>query len=71
MAFTEATVQAAIDSAVDGAGCKITNFIVGATTTDIYVQNMGTASRKSGWTQVTNTRTASQAETDIKAALSA
>lgn len=70
MAFTESTLQAQLDS--DGSCCRITQFNVGGTTTDVYVQNENiNSSRKSGWTQVTNTRTAAQAAGDIRTSLTA
>ena len=69
MAFTEAQLQAQLDA--DGLACRITAFSVGATTTDVYVQNANSTSRKSGMTQISNTQTASQAAADIRTKLSA
>lgn len=66
MAFTESSLLA--DLATDGPTI-ITQFIVGATTTDVYVENYNATSRKSGWTQIANTRTAAQAHADIETSL--
>ena len=66
MAFTQATLQAQLTA--DGAGCLITQFIAaGDSNTDVYVQNENaSSSRKAGWTQIVNTRTATQAAGDIR-----
>jgi len=69
MAFTESTLQAQLSA--EGLNAKITSFIVGASYTDVFVQNINSTSRKSGWSQVANTETASSAATAIKAKLSA
>lgn len=69
MAFTESTVQAQLDA--EGLNAKIVRFEVGASTTDIYCENINSVSRKTGWSQVANTLTAAQAATAIKASLSA
>ena len=69
MAFTEAQLQAQLDT--DGLNCKITAFSVGATTTDVYVQNANiTTAKKSGMTQCLNTLTAAQAAAAIRTNLS-
>lgn len=68
MAFTEAQLLAQL--ATDG-NAIITQFQVGATTTDVYVENYNETSRKAGWTQILNTRTAAQAHTDIETSLKA
>ena len=69
MAFTQAQLQAQLDA--DGALCTITRFdAAGALSTDVYVQNENiNSSRKAGWTQVLNTRTAAQAAGDIRSNL--
>lgn len=65
MAFTESTLQAQLDA--DGSCCRITQFNVGASYTDVYVQNENiNSSRKAGWTQIANSRTAAQAAGDIR-----
>jgi len=70
MAFTQASVQA--EMVADGLGCIINFYQVGATVTDIGVQNLNTtSSRKTGMTQVLNSRSAAQAYSDIKANLTA
>jgi len=67
MAFTEAQLQAQIDST--GLCARITQFNMGATTTDVYVQNVNNTSDKSGWTQILNTQTAAQAAANIATSL--
>lgn len=67
MAFTESSLQAQLDA--DGAGCKITMYNAGDAYTDVYVQNVNSTSRKSGVTQIDNSRTAAQAASDIRANL--
>lgn len=72
MAFTEAQLQAQLDT--EGLNCKITQFNAtdSASYTDVFVQNANTnTSRKSGWTQVAQSNTAAQAATAIKSNLSA
>jgi len=66
MAFTQISLQAQLTA--DGAGCLITQFIAaGDSNTDVYVQNENaSSSRKAGWTQIVNTRTATQAAGDIR-----
>lgn len=66
MAFTEAQLLA--DIAADSATqrCKIIGFIVGATHTDVYLQNDDDTKNKTGpWVQIPNTYTAAQAHTAI------
>lgn len=62
MAFTEAGIQEALDG--EGAGVRITSYIVGASATDVYVQNYNQTARKSGWTQIPNS-TASDAAAEL------
>ena len=68
MAFTEA--QLLTDLATDGPTI-ITQFNKGSTVTDVYVENYNQTSRKAGWTQILNTRTAEQAHSDIETSLNA
>jgi hypothetical protein len=72
MAFTEATLQTAIDTAVSGSGCKIIKYdgFSSATLTDITVQNMNTSARKTGTVQVAQTNNATQAAAAVLAGLS-
>lgn len=70
MAFTEAQLQAQLDT--EGLVCKITHFDAtsSASYTDVYVQNLNSSSStKSGWTQVAQSNTAAQAATAIKSNL--
>lgn len=69
MAFTQAQLQAQLDS--EGNNCEITRFdAAGASATDVYVTNFNTnSSRKSGWTQIAQTQTAAQAYAAIKTQL--
>lgn len=72
MAFTESTLQTQLDA--DGSRCQITQFQYDSVSgyTDVYVQNENiNSSRKSGWTQIANTRTAAQAAGDIRTSLTA
>lgn len=71
MAFTESTLQTALDTAVSGAGCRIVKFdnFSSATQTDITVQNLNTSSRKTGTNQIAQTNTATQAAAAILAAM--
>jgi len=68
MAFTEAALQTQLDST--GLCARITAFNMGATTTDVYVQNANSTAEKSGWTQILNTQTAAQAAANIQTKLS-
>ena len=70
MAFTEAQLQAQLTT--DGLNSRITQFLNAGTSTDVFVQNMNTAtSRKAGWTQIPQTNTASQAAALIRTNLTA
>lgn len=72
MAFTEAQLKTDMSDGGSDDNFRIIGFIVGATTTDIYVQNNNTDSRmKSGpWVQVLNSLTAAQAHAAVDAAMS-
>lgn len=72
MAFTEATLQAAVDTAVSGAGCKIIKFdnFSNAAQTDVTVQNMNTSADKTGTVQVAQSNNATQAAAAVLAGLS-
>jgi len=72
LAFTEAQLQTALDSAVSGLGCVITKFDAtsSASFTDVGVQNMNTSARKAGIVQVATSNNATQAAAAILAALS-
>lgn len=69
MAFTEAQLQAQLDSA--GNACKITRFEAteSASYTDVYVQNMNASAKKSGRVQLAQSLTAAQAAAAILTAL--
>ena len=70
MAFTQAQLQAQIDS--EGLNCKITQFAntASASYTDVYVQNLNKSSSvKTGWVQIAQSNTAAQAATALKAGL--
>ncbi len=69
MAFTQSQLQAQLDT--EGLNCIITRFdAAGASATDVYVQNLNLSSAKqAGWTQVSQTNSAAQAATLIKANL--
>jgi hypothetical protein len=71
MAFTEAQLQTAIDTAVSGSGCEIIRFDAtsSASFTDVTVQNMNTSARKTGTVQVAQSNNATQAAAAILAAL--
>jgi cell division protein FtsN len=70
MAFTEAQLQAQLAS--DGLNSRITQFLNAGTSTDVFVQNMNTAtSKKSGWTQVAQSNTAAQAAALIRTNMTA
>lgn len=70
MAFTEAQLLAQIQ--VGAPQAVITQFIVGASYTDVYVENHNDTALKTGrWVQVANTQTAAQAHTDIQNAMGA
>lgn len=72
MAFTEAQLQAQIDSDAGGLCAKIIRFdAAGASATDVTAQNQNNVSRKTGTVQILQSRTAAQALTDLKAGLSA
>lgn len=72
MAFTEAQLQTALDSAVSGAGCIITKFDAtsSASFTDVGVQNLNTSAKKTGIVQVATSNNATQAAAAVLAALS-
>jgi hypothetical protein len=65
MAFTESQLQAQLSA--DGLNSRITQFLNAGTNTDVFVQNMNTAtSKKSGWTQIPQSNTAAQAAALIR-----
>jgi len=72
MAFTESSLQAALDTAVSGLGCKINRYddYTTAATTTITVQNLNTSTDKTGTCQVAQTNNATQAAAAVLAALS-
>jgi hypothetical protein len=71
MAFTEATLQAALNDSGADPAAEIVRFIPGPTVTDVYVQNnFDTRNKTGGWVQVGSTLTAAQAHTAIDAAMS-
>lgn len=69
MAFTEAQLQAQLDS--EGLCCRITRFDAtsSASYTDVAVQNLNSTADKFGYVQIAQSNTAAQAATAIKAAL--
>ena len=71
MSFTQASLQTALDTAVSGNNCIITQYMAtsSANYTDVCVQNLNTSSKKSGWVQVAAGDTATQAAADILTAL--
>lgn len=70
MAFTEAQLVAQIDSTGTGRVVTIQTFNPGATNTSIYaVGVLAPYAGRSRWVDVTNTRTAAQAWSDIQTAL--
>lgn len=72
MAFTEAQLQAQIDSDAGGLCARIIRFdAAGASATDVTVQNQNNVSRKTGTVQIAQSNTAAQALTALKAGLSA
>ena len=72
MAFTEAQLQTALDTAVSGAGCKIIRFDAtsSASFTDVGVQNLNTSAEKTGYVQIAQSNNATQAAAAVLAALS-
>ena len=72
MAFTQAQLQTAIDTAVSGSGCVITKFDAtsSASFTDVGVQNMNTSKIKTGVVQIATANNATQAAAAVLAALS-
>jgi len=72
MAFTQATLQTALDTAVSGSGCIITKFDAtsSASYTDVGVQNLNTSAKKTGLVQVATSNNATQAAAAILAAMS-
>jgi hypothetical protein len=67
MAFTEASLNAQIDSATTGKVAQIITFNPGSTYTDIYVVGITAPyAGRSRWTQVANSNTAAQAWTAIQ-----
>lgn len=71
MAFTEAQLQAQIDSDAGGLCSRIIRFDSAGSSTDVTVQNLNNVSRKTGTVQIAQTNTAAQALTALKAGLSA
>ena len=71
MAFTQASLQTALDNAASGNNCIVTQFMAtsSANYTDVMVQNMNTSAQKTGWVQVASADTAAQAAADILTAL--
>ena len=60
MAFTEAQLQAQVDSS--GLCCRITKFdAAGASATDVGIQNLNTSAEKTGLMQIAQSNTAAQA----------
>jgi len=72
MAFTQATLQTALDTAVSGSGCIITKFDAtsSASYTDVGVQNLNTSAKKTGLVQVATSNNATQAAAAILAEMS-
>ena len=70
MAFTEAQLQAQLDSS--GLNCIITKFdnTASASFTDVGVQNFNTSARKTGIVQIAQSNTAAQAAAALLTALS-
>lgn len=71
MAFTEAQLQAQLNT--DGLCARIIRFdnTSSASYTDVGVQNLnGTSAKKTGYVQIAQSNTAAQAATAIRAALS-
>lgn len=71
MAFTEAQLQAQINSDAGGSCARIIRFDAAGSSTDVTVQNLNNVSRKTGTVQIAQTNTAAQALTALKAGLSA
>ena len=72
MAFTEAQLQAEIDTDAGGLCARIVRFdAAGGSATDVAIQNQNNTSRKYVYAQIAQSNTASQALTALKAAASA
>jgi hypothetical protein len=70
MAFTEAQLLAELQDSGTNPEVVITQFIVGATTTDVYCENNTDTAKKTGpMVQVLNSLTAAQAHTAIDTAM--
>ena len=72
MAFTESSLQTALDTAVSGLCCIITRYSAtdSASYTDVTVQNLNTSAKKTGTVQVAQSNNATQAAAAILAAMS-